>query len=100
MALPQNNLHGYMQADWKRGEVLCQRAGIHGGIGAGSKGSRGNHNEYRLNRRRRGTVHEIEEWIKYYRNKLAKGDYCPKRAAKIISRFEKALEHAKETSSH
>jgi len=82
MALPQNNRYGYMQANWKWGEVLCKRAGIYGGP---------------LNRRRRGTVHELEAWITYYRNKLAKGDYCRKRAAKIIARFEKALEDAKKT---
>ena len=44
-----------------------------------------------LNRRRRGSVKELTEWIAHYRKEVAEGRFCPKRGAKIIARFEKQL---------
>lgn len=76
MAVPD----GPMQSRHKSSETLCKRAGING-LGK----------DHLFNRRRRGTAKELGEWIKYYENKVSKGEYCPIRAAKIISRFKKAL---------
>jgi hypothetical protein len=65
------------QSDYKAGERLSKRAGLSGGS---------------LNRRRQGTVEELDGWIRYYRNAVARGEFCPVRAAKIIARFERAGE--------
>ena len=65
------------QSQWRAGEVLSKRLGIHGGY---------------LNRRRRATRTELMEWIRHYRNQAERGDYCPKRAAKIVAHFRRILD--------
>jgi hypothetical protein len=61
----------------RAGEVLSKRLGIYGGY---------------LNRRRRATRTELAEWIRYYQGRAERGEFCPKRAAKIIAHFQRILD--------
>ena len=67
---------GERQARSKAGRLLQKRLGIYGGY---------------LNRRRRASRKELTEWIEYYQKQAEQGNYCPMRAAKIITHFQNLL---------
>jgi len=68
---------GERQARSKAGRLLERQLGIYGGY---------------LNRRRRASRKELTEWIVYYQKQAEQGNYCPKRAAKIITHFQRLLD--------
>ena len=45
-----------------------------------------------LNRRRQGTVAELEEWITHYKRLIRTKKFCPIRGEKIIAKFKEAIE--------
>ena len=68
---------GVWQSRSKAGQLLERRLGIYGGY---------------LNRRRRASRKELTGWIEYYQKQTEQGNYCPKRAEKIIAHFQRLLD--------